>query len=264
MIPYPHIDPVAIRLGPFPIHWYGLMYVVGFGFVWYLGRRKARTSSLGLTPKDVEDLVFFGALGAVIGGRLGYMLFYNIGTLFQDPLQFFKVWEGGMSFHGGLLGVFVAFWLFGRTRGKRVLDLTDFVAPFAPIGFFAGRIGNFINGELWGSPSSVPWAMVFPGGGPLARHPSQLYEALLEGVALFLILWVFTLKPRPRMSATGLGLLCYGIFRFFVEFFRMPDQQIGYLAFDWFTMGQLLSTPMILCGAGLLLFSYKKQDKPLP
>lgn len=258
MIPYPNIDPVAISLGPLQIHWYGLMYVVGFGSVWYLSRKKTKSSTASLTPKEVEDLIFYGALGAILGGRIGYMLFYNFSAFVADPLQLLRIWEGGMSFHGGLIGVFIALWWIGKKIGRGLLGLTDFVAPYAPIGFFAGRIGNFINAELWGKVSDVPWAMVFPGAGPLARHPSQLYEAFFEGIVLFLILWVFTKKARPAMSVTGLGLLIYGIFRFGLEFFRVPDEQIGYLAFNWVTMGQLLSLPMILAGALLLVFAYRE------
>lgn len=257
MIKYPNIDPVLISLGPVKIHWYGMMYLVGFAGVWLLGRLRAQKPYAPIKPEEVDDLVFYGALGAILGGRVGYILFYNFGQFADDPLVLFKVWQGGMSFHGGMLGVFVAMWLYAKKCRTTMFALTDFVAPMAPVGLFAGRIGNFINGELWGRTSDVPWAMVFPGAGPLPRHPSQLYEAFLEGIVLFIILWLFSAKQRPTMSVTGLGLLFYGIFRFSVEFVRMPDAHIGYLALNWITMGQILSLPMILIGAALLYFAYR-------
>jgi len=194
----------------------------------------------------------------ILGGRIGYTLFYNLPGFLADPVVLFKVWEGGMSFHGGLIGVLIGLGLFGRKYGKAFFEISDFAAPLVPIGLGAGRIGNFINGELWGKVSDLPWAMVFPHAGPLPRHPSQLYEALLEGVALFTILWLFSARPRPRMAVSGLFLLCYGLFRFAVEFVREPDLQLGYLAFDWLTMGQILSTPMILVGLGMLGWAYRR------
>lgn len=261
MLPYPQIDPVALQLGPISIHWYGLMYLVGFAAVWWLGRWRAQRSGSGWSPDHISDLVFYGALGAVLGGRMGYVLFYDLPGFLDAPLNIVKVWQGGMSFHGGLMGVLIAMWLFGRRYRKTFFEVTDFIAPLVPIGLGAGRIGNFINGELWGKVSDVPWAMVFPNGGPLARHPSQLYQALLEGLVLFIILWLYSSKPRPTMAVSGLFLLCYGVFRFIVEFVRMPDAQLGYLAFGWLTMGQILSAPMILAGLGLMWWAYKSNPR---
>lgn len=243
---YPTIDPVALSLGPIQIHWYGLMYLLGFSGAWWLGRLRA--DRFGWTAVEVEDLLFYGAIGVIVGGRLGYSLFYDLPALIDNPLNLFKVWQGGMSFHGGLLGVVVAFGFFARATGKSYFSISDFIVPMVPVGLFFGRIGNFINGELWGKISDVPWAMIFPNAGPLARHPSQLYEAMLEGVLLFLILWIYSSKPKPLGSVSGLFLLGYGFFRFVVEFVRVPDQQYGYLLLDWITMGQILSLPMIMIG----------------
>lgn len=258
MLNYPAIDPVAISLGPVNIHWYGLMYLIGFAGVWILGKKRAEKPGSPVTPEAIEDLVTYGALGVILGGRLGYILFYNFNEFLNDPSVIYKIWQGGMSFHGGMLGVFIAMWLFARKQQCTMLQLTDIIAPLAPIGLGAGRLGNFINGELWGRTTDVPWSMIFPGGGPLPRHPSQLYEALLEGIVLFIILWWFTQKPRPVMAPTGLAVMLYGCFRFFVEFFRMPDAHLGYLALDWVTMGQILSTPMILIGGLMVYFAYKR------
>jgi phosphatidylglycerol:prolipoprotein diacylglycerol transferase len=256
MLSYPNIDPVLVALGPVKIHWYGIMYLIGFAAVWILGQRRAAEPWSVIKPEAIEDLVTYGAVGVIVGGRLGYILFYNFTAFLDNPLILFKIWQGGMSFHGGMLGVFIAMWLFSKKQNCTVLQLTDIIAPLAPIGLGAGRIGNFINSELWGKPADVPWAMVFPNGGTLARHPSQLYEAFLEGLVLFVILWIYTSKPRPTMAATGLAVLLYGCFRFFVEFFRVPDAQLGYLALDWLTMGQILSTPMIIIGGLLVYFAY--------
>ena len=262
MIRYPQINPVALSLGPLKIHWYGIMYLIGFGALWWLGSRRARTTP-GWTPEEIGDLVFYGALGTILGGRLGYILFYDLPDYLAAPLNIFKIWQGGMSFHGGLLGVIVAMALFGRKTGKGFFQVTDFVAPMVPIGLLAGRIGNFINGELWGRVTDVPWAMVFPDprAGLLPRHPSQLYEALLEGVLLFLILWLYSAKPRPTMAVSGLFLCGYGLFRFLVEFTRMPDAQLGFIAFGWLTMGQVLSIPMFLAGAGMLWWAYHRMHQ---
>jgi phosphatidylglycerol:prolipoprotein diacylglycerol transferase len=260
MITYPNIDPVAVQIGPLKVHWYGVMYLVGFGIGWWLGRQRAKDPARSWKPAQVDDLLFYVALGAVAGGRLGYIVFYDLVRTLQEPLSIFAVWQGGMSFHGGLLGVLFAVWLFARRQGKSFFEVTDFLAPLTPLGLAAGRIGNFINGELWGKPTDLPWGMVVPGlsmGEPVPRHPSQLYEALLEGVALFVILWLFSQKPRPTMAVSGLFLLCYGIFRFSVEFVRLPDAHIGYLAFGWVTMGQMLSLPMIVLGAGFLWWAYR-------
>ncbi|MCG7200973.1 prolipoprotein diacylglyceryl transferase [Marinobacter pelagius] len=259
MLQHPQFDPVAISLGPVKIHWYGLTYLVGFVAGWWLGRLRTRKPWSPVTEEQMGDLLFYLALGVILGGRFGYVLFYNFDTFLADPLWLLRVWEGGMSFHGGLLGVIFAMWWYGRKVGSGFWRLADFVAPLVPVGLGAGRIGNFINGELWGKPTDVSWGMVFPQApDSLARHPSQLYQFALEGVALFVILWWFSANPRPRMAVSGLFLVCYGIFRFLVEFVRQPDPQLGYLAFDWLTMGQVLSTPMILAGAALMFIAYRR------
>lgn len=259
MLPYPNIDPVAISLGPIKIHWYGLMYVIGIGAVWFLARRRTEQPGFPWTAAQIEDLIFYTALGLVVGGRLGYIFFYNLPAFLHDPLMLVRVWEGGMAFHGGMLGAFAGMWLFARRNGATFFEVSDFIAPYVPIGLFAGRIGNFINGELWGKPTDLPWGMVFPGAGLEPRHPSQLYEAFLEGVVLFIVLHWFSRLSPPRMAVSGLFLLLYGIFRFTVEFVRLPDAHIGYIAFDWLTMGQLLSLPMILFGLFLLGLAYRNR-----
>ena len=258
MLTFPDIDPVAFSLGPLKVHWYGLMYLVGFVSGWWLGQLRTKKPGSGWTKSQVDDLLFYIALGVVLGARLGYILFYNFPSFIDDPLVLFRVWEGGMSFHGGLLGVLFAIWLFARRFQKRYFEVVDFIAPLAPIGLGAGRLGNFINAELWGKVTDVPWAMVFPGAGSLPRHPSQLYEFVLEGVMLFIILWLYSSKPRPTMAVSGMFALFYGLFRFAVEFIREPDAHIGYLAFNWFTMGQLLTIPLILTGIILLTLAYRK------
>lgn len=259
MLNFPQIDPVALSLGPIKIHWYGLMYLIGFAAVWFLGQKRAAKPWSPIKPEAIEDLVTYGAMGVILGGRIGYILFYNFSEFLASPIILIKIWQGGMSFHGGMLGVFIAMWLFSKKQQCTLLQLTDIIAPMAPIGLGAGRIGNFINSELWGRPTDVPWAMVFPNGGLLARHPSQLYEAFLEGFVLFVILWIYSSKQRPTMAATGMALFFYGCFRFLVEFFRMPDAQLGFMALDWVTMGQILSTPMIVIGAGMFYFAHKSK-----
>ncbi len=258
MLPYPDVDPVAFHLGSLPVHWYGLMYLLGFACAWWLGGVCAARPGASVKKEQVLDLVSYGALGAVLGGRLGYILFYDLPAYLAAPLNVLKLWQGGMSFHGGLIGVLVAMWLYSRHAKKGFFEISDFIAPLVPLGLGLGRIGNFINGELWGKVSDVPWAMVFPGGGPLARHPSQLYQALLEGLVLFIILWIYSSKPRPAMAVSAVFLIFYGLFRFLVEFVRVPDAQLGYLAFNWLTMGQALSLPMTLAGLALLWFAYRK------
>ncbi|WP_447588249.1 prolipoprotein diacylglyceryl transferase [Aquipseudomonas campi] len=259
MLAYPNIDPVALDLGVLQIHWYGLMYLVGIGGAWWLAARRLADFDPTWSKEKLSDLVFWVAMGVILGGRLGYVLFYDLPAYIADPALILQVWKGGMSFHGGLIGVLLATLWFGKRHKKSFFELMDFIAPLVPIGLGAGRIGNFINGELWGKVSDVPWAMVFPTGGPLARHPSQLYQFALEGVALFIILWAYSRKPRPTMAVSGLFALCYGIFRFIVEFVRVPDAQLGYLAFNWLTMGQVLCLPMILGGAGLMIYAYRRQ-----
>lgn len=262
MIEYPNIDPIAISIPtPFdfeiPIRWYGLMYLIGFAAAYYLATRRAGRDEFQLTREQLGDMLFYCALGVIFGGRIGYMLFYNFGALVDNPFNLFKVWQGGMSFHGGLIGYCLACYLFGRKINKSVWTLWDFSTPIVPIGLGAGRIGNFIGGELYGRTTDLPWAMVFPRSDGLPRHPSQLYQAMLEGVVLFIIIWWFTSKRRPQKSAAGLFLACYGTFRFIVEFAREPDAHIGYLAWDWLTMGQLLSLPMVMCGIGFMVWGYK-------
>ena len=262
MLVHPDFDPVAFSLGPLQVRWYGLMYLFGFIAGWTLGRYRATRPGSGWTSQQVDDLVFYIALGIILGGRIGYVLFYNFDVFLQDPLLLLRIWEGGMSFHGGLLGVLLAMGLYARKAGKDYFQVTDFIAPLIPPGLFFGRIGNFINGELWGRVSDVPWAMLFhtPGAGDLPRHPSQLYQAALEGLALFVILWVYSARPRPTMAVSGLFLLGYGMFRFITEFFRQPDAHLGFVAFDWLTMGQLLSLPMILMGALFMAWAYRRQE----
>lgn len=283
MLTYPNIDPIALHLGTWhlfghvfqpAIHWYGIAYLVGFiGGYWAAYRRIRRR--VDWTEAQLQDLLFYVALGVVLGGRVGYTLFYDFNGFLQNPLTFFQVWNGGMSFHGGLLGVLVAMWLFGRVYKQKFFELTDFIAPVIPIGLGAGRLGNFINGELWGKVSDLPWAMRLNcgderfgyycngtvSGWSAPHHPSQLYEFLLEGVVMFMVLYGFSSKPRPRMAVSGLFALLYGVFRFLVEFVRIPDAQLGYLAFGWVTMGQILSLPLIITGIVLLLLAYRGTGK---
>ena len=257
MLPYPQIDPVALAIGPLKIHWYGLMYLIGIGAAWLILSRRLNRFDPTWTKEKLSDLVFWVAMGVIVGGRLGYVLFYDLSAYIANPLLILEVWKGGMAFHGGLIGVMLAVWWFGKRNGKSFFQIMDFIAPVVPIGLGAGRIGNFINAELWGKASDVPWAMIFPTDPQqLARHPSQLYQFALEGVALFLILWLYSRKPRPTMAVSGMFALFYGIFRFIVEFVRVPDAQLGYLAFGWVTMGQILCIPMILGGLLLIWWAY--------
>ena len=261
MLTYPKIDPVIFSIGVVKVHWYGLMYVIGFLFAWWLARKRTRKSDSPISTAQIDDLIFYGMLGVILGGRLGYSLVYGWAQLTSDPWYIFKITEGGMSFHGGLVGVITAMWLYGRRIGVDFWTVADFVAPIVPLGLGFGRIGNFINGELWGKPSDVPWAFNVNGVG---LHPSQLYEALLEGLTLFIILWWYSSRPRARMAVSGIFLLCYGLFRFFIEFYRMPDAQLSYLAFGWVTMGQILTTPMIVGGLVLLLVARRQSRQPAP
>src|SRR5215475_1097043 len=255
MLVHPQFDPVAIHVGPVAVRWYGLMYLAGFVLFVVLGKYRARQNLLtGWHPRDVDDMLFYGVFGVILGGRLGYVLFYKPGYYFTHPLEILALWQGGMSFHGGFLGVLVAVWWVARKHGLRWLEVTDFLAPLAPLAFAAGRLGNFINGELWGRVSDVPWAMVFRGAGPLPRHPSQLYQFALEGVALFAILWLYSSKPRPTGAVSAVFLIGYGVFRFAVEFFREPDDFLGLLALG-LSMGQWLSVPMIAVGMALYAWS---------
>ncbi len=256
---YPDINPIAIDLGVLQIRWYGISYVCGILLAWYLLRYRAlKNPLLGWTPVQVSDLIYYGALGVIIGGRLGSVIFYNLPYYLANPLDVLKVWQGGMSFHGGLIGVLVALWLYSRKINQGFFETTDFLAPVVPVGLFFGRIANFINAELWGAPSTLPWAIIFPDprAGGIPRHPSQLYEALLEGLLLFGILWFYSSRQRPKMAVSGVFLLGYGVFRSCVEFVRQPDGNIGYLAGNWLTMGQVLSLPMVIVGVILLCLAY--------
>ena len=259
MIVHPQFDPIAIAIGPVAVRWYGLMYLAGFVAGLLLGRYRVRTRpDLGWTNKDMDDLLFYCVIGVVLGGRLGYVLFYKLADYLQDPIRIFHVWEGGMSFHGGFLGVIIAMAFFAWRRQKHWFALTDFLAPLVPAGLGFGRLGNYINAELWGRPTDVSWAVVFPNVDELARHPSQLYECALEGVVLFLILWFFSARRRPMAAVSGVFLVGYGTLRFLVEFTREPDGFLGFLALG-FTMGQWLSIPMVLGGIVMLIWAYRRR-----
>ncbi len=280
-------NPVAFGLGPIQVHWYGLMYLLGFLAVAVLGEYRRRRGRLPVSRETLSDLFFYGMMGVIIGGRLWYMLFYYAGGphwIWTEPFALFKVWDGGMSFHGGLLGVLAAGWWWSRRQRLHFFDTIDFVAPLVPIGLGLGRLGNFINGELWGKPTQLPWGMIFPNAraddmayaeshptwqpalqqlGGLPRHPSELYEMALEGAVLFLVIWLVSLKPRPRYLVSGLFGLLYGCFRIAVEFVRLPDSQLGYLAFGWVTMGQLQSLPLVVIGLWLIVLSRRAPTLPL-
>jgi phosphatidylglycerol:prolipoprotein diacylglycerol transferase len=253
---HPNIDPIAFSIGPLAVRWYGLMYLIGFAAGWWLGLHRIKKGAAPLTRQQFDDLLFLAVLGVILGGRLGYVLFYKPGYYAAHPLEIFAVWQGGMSFHGGLLGVILAMWFAARRHGVDFLRLMDFVAPLCPLGIAAGRIGNFINGELYGRVTDVPWGMLFRNAGDAPRHPSQLYQAALEGLALFVLLWWFSSKPRPRGQICALFLIGYGTFRFIAEFTREPDAFLGFLAFG-LTMGQWLCIPMI--AGGLWLFAWSRR-----
>lgn len=257
MFTYPDIDPILIHFTEtVGVRWYGLMYVIGFLSFLFLGKMRARKAHSPVTPEQIDDIMFYGAIGIIAGGRAGEMLFYQFDKLLADPLLLFKLWEPGMSFHGGLIGGLVAMWLLTRKWQVSFVQLGDFIAPMVPIGLGAGRMGNFINGELWGRPTDVAWGMVFPHVDNQARHASQLYELIGEGVLLFLVLWLFSKKMRPLGAVSGLFLLGYGIARSTIEFFRVPDNS-DFLGIEWLTQGQLLSLPMIIAGSGLLVWAYR-------
>lgn len=281
MLTYPAIDPIIFTVGPLSVRWYGVTYVIAFAAAWLLGRHRAQRSGSIWKPEQIDDLVFYSAIGAILGGRLGWILFYGIERLREDPWVLFKIWQGGMSFHGGISGVLIATALLARRQGRRIADMFDFMAPLPCIGILAVRIANFINGELWGKPTTVPWgfrvdpAQLQPTQADeafrlcarfdinpcvLQLHATQLYEGLLEGLLTFLILWTFTAKPHPRWAPTGLFLVCYGLARFAVEFVRVPDENRGYLLFGWVTMGQILTSPMLIVGALLLVIAYRRNE----
>lgn len=285
------IDPIALSLGPLKVHWYGIAYALAFALAWWLGRRRILQGRLpGVTVDHFSDLLFYGMLGVVLGGRIGYVLFYAFADLLANPLMILRVWEGGMSFHGGLLGVLIAAGLWTRKHKLHFFDTVDFVAPLVPPGLGLGRLGNFIGAELWGKYTQAGWGVIFPSTDPnitrlqltpeqiqaqyasgaldvFARHPSQLYQAFLEGLTMFCVLWWFSRKPRPRYAVSGWFAILYGVFRILVEFVRVPDAQVGYLAWGWLTEGQLLSVPLVLLGVFLLWLSRRSptlHPSPLP
>jgi len=257
MIPFPNIDPVIIKVGPLAVRWYGIMYFIGFAASYLLVKYQVKKKKIAVSAKEIDSLYSFLILGLIIGARLGYVVFYNLSDYLKNPLELFAVWHGGMSFHGGLVGAIVAGVIFSVKKRLNFWMLSDLVIVTAPIGLGLGRLGNFINGELYGRVTDVPWSMIFPSGGPLPRHPSQLYEFLLEGVALFAVLWFLKNRDLKKGTITSLFLMLYSLFRFIVEFFREPDQQLGFI-FGPFTMGHGLSVVMILIGTGILFYKSEK------
>jgi phosphatidylglycerol---prolipoprotein diacylglyceryl transferase len=263
MLMHPNFDPVVFSIGPLAVRWYGLMYLLAFGAFWWLGTRRIKAGLAPVTREQLDDLLFGGIVGVILGGRLGYVLFYKPGYYLSHPLEIFAIWQGGMSFHGGFLGVLAAMAFVAWRQRVNWWDLMDFVAPLVPIGLATGRLGNFINGELWGRVSDLPWAMVFPPAGPAPRHPSQLYQLGLEGLVLFALLWIYTRRRRPLGAASGLFLVGYGVARFVAEYAREPDSFLGYLALG-LTMGQWLSLPMIAAGAVMMRWAHRRADKDEP
>ncbi|MCF8206961.1 MAG: prolipoprotein diacylglyceryl transferase [Methylotenera sp.] len=268
MLVHPQFNPIAVQLGPVAIHWYGITYLIAFGLFMWLASRRVRMpqhQAVGWTRQDVDDVLFYGVLGVVLGGRLGYCLFYKPDYYIQHLPEVFAVWKGGMSFHGGLLGVLFALWVFGRKRGRSFFEVADLIAPCVPTGIAAVRLGNFINGELWGrqAPADLPWAMIFPQAqdGGIARHPSQLYQAAGEGLLLFIILWLYARKPRATGQISGVFMMGYGALRFAAEYFREPDDFLGYRALGW-SQGQWLSLPMILAGLAIFVWATRRNQRP--
>ena len=259
MITYPDISPVALDLGFTQIHWYGLMYLLAFISAWALGSYRAKQANSGWNEEQVSDVLFYGALGVILGGRIGYIVFYNFDKFINDPVMLFRIWEGGMSFHGGFIGVILAVYIFSRKSGKSFFEVGDFIIPLVPLGLGFGRIGNFINKELWGRPvdTMVPWAMDY--GDHIARHPSSLYQAISEGLLLFVVIFMYSRTTKPRMAVSALFIMCYGIVRFITEFFRTPDAHLNFVMFGWMTKGQQLSIPMIVIGLGILIYAYKNK-----
>ncbi|MER2494130.1 prolipoprotein diacylglyceryl transferase [Catenovulum sediminis] len=258
---FPAIDPVIVELGPIALRWYGLMYLIGFAGAMYLANRRAKEKSCLWTQEQLSDMLFYGFLGVVLGGRIGYVFFYQFDTFIADPLYLFKIWTGGMSFHGGFLGVVAAMFWFARKTNTGFLQVADFIAPLIPLGLGAGRIGNFINAELWGRQTDVPWAIIFPNAGGVPRHPSQLYEFFLEGVVLFILLNWYRRKPHPTGAIAAVFAVGYGSFRFIVEYFREPDAHLQDFMGGFMTMGQLLSLPMVIVGIAILIYGYKSQKR---
>lgn len=268
MLVHPQFDPIALRLGPLAVHWYGITYLIAFGlFLWLAGRRVRlpQHAAVGWTRQDVDDVLFYGVLGVVLGGRLGYCFFYKPDYYIHHLAEVLEVWKGGMSFHGGLLGVLFALWIFGRRRGRSFFEVSDLIAPCVPTGIMAVRLGNFINGELWGrqAPADLPWAMIFPqaNDGGIARHPSQLYQAAGEGLLLFVILWLYARRPRATGQISGVFMMGYGALRFAAEYFREPDDFLGYRALGW-SQGQWLSLPMILAGIAIFAWATRRNARP--
>lgn len=262
MLIHPMPDPIAISIGPLSVHWYGLMYLLAFGLFILLGRlriRQPHIAGAGWRVEDIEDMLFYGVLGVIIGGRLGEVLFYHPDYYFAHPLEIAAIWKGGMSFHGGFLGVLAAMAIWSRKHGRRLMDVMDFIAPLVPLGYAAGRIGNFINAELPGrvADASLPWAMIWPNVDSLPRHPSPIYQALVDGVLLFIVLWLYARKPRPYLAVSGVFALGYGCARFFTEYFRIPDYEVSFAGWT-ISAGQMLSLPMIVLGLILLFVAYRK------